>query len=161
MTAVAPRKPRSTRRRWTALLGLSVLFHAAVLGGLSLGRPVARGEADAPAMTVALIDRPPFASAPRSSTPPERQRSTVRAVVVADTAPRYVAPPARAATGDAQDATDLFGPVFADGLWPRPVLVRSRPCAKTDDPDPAEACRRDTLLIGLASDAAARSKAQP
>src|SRR4051795_13272444 len=100
MTAVAPRKPRSTRRRWAALLGLSVLFHAVVLGGLSLGWPVAHGQVEAPAMAVTLVDPPPFVRTQRSSTPPETASSPVRAVIVAETPPRYVAPPAGAATGD-------------------------------------------------------------
>jgi hypothetical protein len=143
------------------LLGLSVLFHAAVLGGLSLGWPVAHGPAEAPAMAVTLVDPPPFVRTARSATPPNPRPSPVRAVVVTDTPPRYAAHPAKAATGDAQDAVDLFGPVFADGLWPRPVLVGSEPCDPTDASDRGATCRRETLLIGLASDAAARSKAQP
>ena len=112
-------------------------------------------------MAVSLVDPPPFVRTARSAAPPEPEPSPVRAVVLTDTPPRYATRSATAATGEASDVVDLFGPVFADGLWPRPVLVHSEPCDPKDTADRAEACRRETLLIGLASDAAARSKAQP
>lgn len=162
MAAVAPRRSRSTRARWAVLLGLSVLFHGLVLGGLSLGWPAAtRGQAEAPTMAVTLIDPPPFVRTSPSPAATVPRPSALRAVIVADTPPRYAGPPAKAATGEARDAVDLFGPVFADGLWPRPVLVRSEPCDPKDDQDRTDACRRDVMLIGLASEAAAGANARP
>ncbi len=143
------------------LLGLSVLFHAVVLGGLSLGWRPTPGPAEASAMAVTLIDPPPFVRPAPTIAPPEPQPAPVHAVVLADTPPRYAPQPANAATGDAQDAVDLFGPVFADGMWPRPVLVKSEPCDPTNDPRRAETCRRETLLIGLASDRTAGSNPRP
>jgi hypothetical protein len=71
--------------------------------------------------------------------------------VALDVAPRYAGEPVLAETGDASDAVDLFGPVFVDGMWPRPVVVRREPC-DPDDPTPAGvACRRELLLIGPVS----------
>jgi hypothetical protein len=119
--------------------------------------PAIQGYAETPAADVVLIQPPPFIRPlviVTAKPPPEAR------VVVLDAPPRY-AQPATAATGDSGDAVDLFGPVFADGLWPRPVLVRSEPCDPKDDLEAQEACRRELLLIGLASDAVAGAKAAP
>jgi hypothetical protein len=159
MTARQPRTSRPVRR-WAALLGLSAAVHGAVLAGFAFRRPPTSRIVALTVIGVSLAPRVPFArptpSAPRPEAPPVRRP----AVVLATTAPRHAAS-IDAATGEAGDAVDLFGPVFADGLWPRPVLVRQEPC----DPDePAQArdlCRREVLLIGLASDAAPGAKAQP
>jgi hypothetical protein len=161
MTAVAPRRSRSTRRRWATLLGLSMLFHAAVLGGLSLGRPVAHGQGEAPAISVTLIDPPPFVRTSTSALRPVPKPTPTRSVVLADPPPRHAAQPATAATGEAGDAVDLFGPVFADGLWPRPVVVKSEPCDPHATTPAGDDCRRQLLLIGLAPRGANGADSQP
>jgi len=156
MGAVAFEGSRSSRRRWAALLALSVAFHVVVLAGAAFRMPALQPYAEPQAMDVSLVAPPPFIRplVIETAKPPPKTR-----VMVLDAPPRYA--PQEAQTGDSADATDLFGPVFADGLWPRPVLVRSEPCDPKDDPERAEACRRELLLIGLASDAAAGAKAQP
>src|SRR5690242_20443437 len=145
------------RRRWATLLTLSVAFHVMVLGGFAIRMPAIQAYAEPPAMDVALVEPPPFirSLAIKTAKPPPKTR-----VVVLDAPPRYT-PPAKAPTGDASDAADLFGPVFADGMWPRPLLVKSEPCDPKDDLEAAQVCRRELLLIGLASDAVAGAKAQP
>ena len=155
MAAAAFEGSRS-RRRWAALLFASVIFHAVVLGGFAFRMPAAGIFTEPQVMDVTLIEAPPFIRplVIESAKPPPTR------VVILDAPPRYAKAEA-APTGEAGDATDLFGPVFADGLWPRPVLVRSESCDPKDDPDRAETCRRELLLIGLASDGAAGAKAQP
>jgi hypothetical protein len=147
---------RTTRRRWAALLVLSAAFHVALLAGFAFRMPPLRPYTEPQAMDVSLVAPPPFIRplVIETAKPPPQTR-----VVILDAPPRYA--PQKAATGEAGDATDLFGPVFADGLWPRPLLVKSEPCDPKDEPERAEACRRELLLIGLASDAAAGAKAQP
>jgi len=159
MSARAPDAPWMARRPWTALLLLSALFHVAILGAFALQTPPVMMTADAAAMAVSFADPPPFIrpSAIAKSSRPHRTRPRL---VMLD-APRRYAASAQAATGEAADAVDLFGPVFADGLWPRPLLVRSEPCDPEDDPDTTGACRRELMLIGLASEPPAGSKAQP
>lgn len=159
MAAPALEASKSSRRRWAALLLGSALFHIVVLGGFAFRMPGIAALAEPQAMDVTLIDAPPFIrplTVETADPPPPQTR-----VVVLDAPPRYAEKPAEAPTGEAADATDLFGPVFADGLWPRPVLVKSEPCDPRDDLERAEACRRELLLIGLASGAAAGAKAQP
>ena len=148
---------RTTRRRWAVLLVLSAIFHVLVLAGFAFRMPALRPYAEPQAMDVNLAAPPPFIRPlviPTAKPPPQTR------VVVLDAPPRY-AKAEEARTGEAGDAADLFGPVFADGLWPRPVLVRSEPCDPKDEPERAEACRRELLLIGLASDAALRGGAKP
>jgi hypothetical protein len=159
MAAAAFEASRSGRRRWAALLLASALFHVVVLGGFAFRAPGVAVLAEPQAMDVTLIEAPPFIRplVIKTATPPPPQTR----VVVLDAPPRYAEAPARAETEDAGDATDLFGPVFADGLWPRPVLVKSEPCDPKDDLEAAQACRRELLLIGLASEAAPGAKAQP
>jgi len=153
----ASRRDPVARRRWTALLLLSATLHAMVLGAFALRLPAVASAAGPPVMDVRLA--PPFVRPTRSPAVAPSQPTPTR-VVVLDTAPRYVAPEA-AATGEASDAADLFGPVFADGHWPRPVVVRSEPCDPDEDPKRAATCRRELLFIGLASGPRAGSKAQP
>jgi hypothetical protein len=145
------------RRRWATPLTLSVAFHVMVLGGFAIRMPAIQAYAEPAAMDVVLAPSPPFIRplAIRTAKPPPKTR-----VVVLDAPPRF-AQPAKAPTGDANDTLDLFGPVFADGMWPRPLLVKSEPCDPKDDLETAQACRRELLLIGLASDAVAGAKAQP
>ena len=95
----------------------------------------------------------------RAAPAPKALETPSRAIVSA-AAPRYVGPP-QAATGEASDAADLFGPVFADGQWPRPVLVRSEPCDPHDPTPQGDDCRRQLLLIGLATEAQPGSNPRP
>jgi hypothetical protein len=156
MAAAGLEARRTTRRRWAALLVLSAVFHVLVLAGFAFRMPALRPYAEPRGMDVSLVAPPPFIRplVIETARPPPKTR-----VVILDAPPRYA--PQKAPTGEAGDATDLFGPVFADGLWPRPVLVRSEPCDPKDDVEAREACRRELLLIGLASDGAAGAKAQP
>jgi hypothetical protein len=157
MRAAQPQATQTARRRrWAGLLVGSALFHVLVLGGFAFRMPAIHLYAEPSAMDVSLLQPPPFIRplVTESAKPPPKTR-----VVILDAPPRYA--PQKAPTGEAGDAVDLFGPVFADGLWPRPVLVKSEPCDPKDDPERAEACRRELMLIGLASDAAAGAKAHP
>jgi len=155
MRAAAPEATRTACRRWAGLLLASALFHVVVLGGFAFRAPAIQAYAEPSEMDVSLVP-PPFIRplVIETAAPPPKTR-----VIILDAPPRHA--PQQAATGDAGDAVDLFGPVFADGLWPRPVLVKSEPCDPKDDPEQADACRRELMLIGLASDAAAGAKAQP
>ena len=157
MRAAASGAVRKAPRRWAGLLVLSALVHVMVLGGFAFRMPALRAYAEPPAMDVVLVQPPPFIRplVVETARPPPKTR-----VVMLDAPPRY-APPAKAATGDAGDAVDLFGPVFADGMWPRPMLVRSEPCDPRDDVEATQDCRRELMLIGLASDAVAGAKAAP
>jgi hypothetical protein len=157
MGAVTPEARRRARRRWAALLVLSGLVHVMLLGGFAIRIPALQAYPEPLAMDVVLVQPPPFIRplVIQTAKPPPNTR-----VVVLDAPPRY-APPLKAATGDAGDAVDLFGPVFADGMWPRPVLVRTEPCDSNDDVEAPQDCRRELLLIGLASDAADGAKAAP
>ena len=162
MTAAAhapPRTGRRVRRRWAILLGLSAVFHALVLSAFAVRMPALSPHADLQPMQVTLLDAPPFVRPQLTPAAQDPKPPQVRAIVL-DTAPRYVASE-KAPTGEARDSVDLFGPVFADGRWPRPVVVRSEPCEPDEDPERAAACRRELLLIGLASEPGAGSKAQP
>jgi hypothetical protein len=156
MAAAGLEARRTTRRRWAVVVVLSPVFHVLVLAGFAFRMPALQPYAEPQAMDVSLVAPPPFIRplAIETAKPPPKTR-----VVILDAPPRYA--PQKAPTGEAGDATDLFGPVFADGLWPRPVLVHSEPCDPKDDPEAAETCRRELLLIGLASDGAAGAKAQP
>jgi hypothetical protein len=147
---------RRTARRWAALTALSVVFHAAVLGAFALRLP-ASGYHVAPSVMDVSLAPPPFVRPIALAAAPRPEPVDARLTIL-PTAPRYVAK-AQARTGDAGDAADLFGPVFADGVWPRPILVRSEPC----DPDEALGadCRRELMLMGVASDAAGGAKAGP
>lgn len=156
MAAAGLEARKTARRRWALVVVLSAVFHALVLSGFAFRMPLPRSYAEPQAMDVSLVAPPPFIRPLVSETakPPPKTR-----VVILDAPPRYA--PQTATTGEAGDAVDLFGPVFSDGLWPRPVLVRSEPCDPNEEPERADACRRELLLIGLASDAAAGAKAQP
>ncbi|HEY0647646.1 hypothetical protein [Phenylobacterium sp.] len=154
MRAPAPAATQSARPHWAGLLLASALFHALVLGGFAFRMPTIRTYAEPAPMS--LVQPPPLI---RPLVIETAKPSPKTRVVILYSPPRYASQ--TAPTGDAGDAVDLFGPVFADGLWPRPVLVRSEPCDPEDDPERADACRRELMLIGLASDAATGAKAQP
>lgn len=149
MAAARREANAATRRRWAILLGLSAVFHAALLGGFAFRMPPLQASADAWPMEVSLVP-PPFVRplVLETAKPPPQTR-----VVVLDAPPRYA--PRKAETGDAGDAVDLFGPVFDDGMWPRPVLVKSEPCDPKEEPERAEVCRRELMMLGLAADAVA------
>jgi hypothetical protein len=150
---------RRDRRRGGAVLLLSVLAHAAVLGALTERTAAGPARAEVAAMEVSLAPAPLVRASPAPALPAPRPPVVVRVAALSPVAPRYAAM-ASAATGEAADAVDLFGPVYADGLWPRPVKVASAACDPEErerDPD----CRREVMLIGLASGPAAGSKAAP
>jgi hypothetical protein len=145
-------------RQGTLLLLLSIAFHAGLLAALAWHAPTFATRAGPPAMAVVLV-APPLVRA-RAVATPQTQAHAHRPRIVgpAHGEPRYAA--AAAPTGEATDAVDLFGPVFADGLWPRPVRVGRAPCdAQARERDPG--CERDVMLIGLASGSPARSNAAP
>jgi len=156
MAVGAVQGARRIDRRWLALLGLSVVFHAVVLGAFAFRLPPIAFSADAETMDVTLVPPAPFI---RPTQAKAADAPAPTRVVVIDTPPRASA--SVASTGEASDALDLFGPVFADGMWPRPVLVSSEPCDPKADPEREQACRRELLLIGLASDAASGANARP
>lgn len=145
-------------RRLAALFGLSAAGHMALLGGFAFTTATAPFPAVSETHDVVLVA--PF---PVIRPAPARTASAAAApqVIVADAAPRMSA---RAAAGETAPASvDLFGPVFSDGLWPRPLLVGALPCETDDDvrPEDVEVCRRELRLIGLASDAVAGANAPP
>jgi len=156
MTVLAPMASRPTGR-WTGLLLLSTAFHVALLGGLALRLPL--GSAPPAPADVSLVPAPILVRL--STSPPAAPKPPARVpLFVLDTALRYAAP-VEAPTGQASDVVDLFGPVFADGQWPRPVVVRSEPCDPAEPPERREACRRELVLIGLATEPRAGSNAEP
>jgi hypothetical protein len=159
MAASASAASRSARRRWATVIALSAGLHALVLGSLAFR--VAQGPRILAINTfdVSLAPAPPFA-APLRAPPAPKTLPTQGRIVPMEPAPRYVAS-ADAQSGDADDAVDLFGPVFADGMWPRPVVVARTPCEDEPDLERTAACRRELLLIGLASEARAGSNAAP
>lgn len=133
-------------------------FHAALLGVLAFGiSPSGPGFASPGEIRVVLIDPPPFV---RLRTGGPAPRPEVVRLVAEAPSERRADPPGDPAD-DGAGSVDLFGPVFADGMWPRPVLVRTRPCDPKGVTEADAACRRDRLLIGLASDAAAGANARP
>lgn len=146
-------------RRWTGVLLLSAACHVAALGGLALRLPMGPPVAAVAGPDVAMMRAPPLVRLPTSPAVAPTPAPETRLVVL-DTPPRF-AGPELAAAGDASNGLDLFGPVFADGMWPRPMVLGGVPCDPEEEPERAEACRRELMLIGLASEATAGSKAQP
>lgn len=144
MTAVAIGSIGTARtRRRTVVFVLSILLHGLVLGWFAFRQDRSPEDAAAPAVVVQLLD---VAKLPR---PPSRadQQDALEAPVVRPVfpvAPRYVGPPAN--EGGARDrGVDLFGPVFADGEWPRP-WTRSA-CDPVADPDmTGPACQRERAI---------------
>ncbi|MBW8815870.1 MAG: hypothetical protein JF588_20825 [Caulobacterales bacterium] len=151
MRVAASRAQGKRRAKTIGLVLLSAALHVAMLGALAIRMPVAVAHVDAPAVEVSLVPAAWIVRAQPAAHVPTI-RSTQPHVVETDIAPRYADAPVQAATGEAADAVDLFGPVFADGLWPRPVRVRRPACEAGDDNAAAEDCRRDAVLIGLASE---------
>lgn len=159
MAASASVASRSTRRRWATLVALSAGLHVLVLGSLAFRVVEGPRLLSLTAFEVSLAPSIPVAIPLRAPTAPKALPTQGR-IVPMEATPRYAAR-AQAPAGEAGDATDLFGPVFADGLWPRPVVVASEPCDDEPEPGRAAGCRRDVLLIGLASEPAAGSNRGP
>jgi len=127
-------------RRRTLVFVLSVLLHGLALGWFAFRQDRLIEDAQGPAVEIQLLD---IAKLPR---PPSRadeedvqQPPVIRPIL--PIAPRYVGPPAAEGGGKAR-GVDLFGPVFADGEWPRPWM--SRNCDPVSDPElSSPACRRE------------------
>lgn len=132
----------SSQRR-TAVFVLSILLHGLVLGWFAFRQDRLIDDAEAPAVEIQLLD---IAKLPR---PPSRadeedvqQPPVVRPIL--PVAPRYVGPPAAEGGGKAR-GVDLFGPVFADGEWPRPWTPRD--CDPVADPQmTSPGCRRELAI---------------
>ena len=146
-------------RRWTVLLLLSAAFHVALLSAFALRPPQGSRIVVIGAPDITVVQAPALVAWPQVSAAVPRIDVATR-LVAPTPAPRFAGAP-EASTGEASDTVDLFGPVFADGLWPRPVVVRSEPCNPEEPTELGDACRRELLLIGLASDRASGAKAQP
>ena len=142
MAAVAIGSVGSERTRRRALvLGLSILVHGLVLGWFAFRQDRVIEDAATPAVEIQLLDvaklpRPPARTDDEDAEPPP-----VVVQPVFPVAPRYVGPPVEAG-GGRERGVDLFGPVFADGEWPRPWM--SRNCDPVSDPElSSPACRRE------------------
>lgn len=133
------------RRAWILAVAASAVLHLVLLGWFALKRGVGEPGAEAPTVVVQLIrPLPPLTpdTAPPAAAPgPPQARA---AVVPTDVAPRYVAAPPEARGAGNRRGLDLFGPVFADGRWPRPedpILTR---CDPLKDPRrESRACRHE------------------
>jgi hypothetical protein len=150
---------RSARRRWATVVALSAGLHALVLSGLAFNVATGPRTLSLSTIDVSLAPVAPLVVPQRTPSAP-KPRPVQGRVVPMDASPLYAAS-AEAPTGEARDAVDLFGPVFDDGMWPRPVVVARAPCEGDADLRRAADCRKELLLIGLASDAAAGSNAGP
>lgn len=150
MSASASATSRAHRRRWATVIALSAGLHALVLGGLAFRVMDDPRPLSVTAFDVSLASVAPFAR-PSPAPPSPKPLPTQGRIVPMDAAPRYSAT-AEAPTGGASDAVDLFGPVFDDGMWPRPLVVARSACPDEPDAERTAACRRELLLIGLASE---------
>lgn len=159
MAASGSAASHASRRRWASVVALSAGLHVLVLGGLAFRAADAPRQLSLATFDVGLAPPPPFA-VPRRAPAAPAIRATQGRIVPIEAAPRF-APSARASTGEAADALDLFGPVFADGMWPRPAVMARTRCAEEAESEPSSPCRRELLLMGLASEPAARSNAGP
>lgn len=134
-----PRRGRSPSR--SLVLVLSILLHGLVLGWFALRQDRTPDDAAQQVVEVQILDvsrlpRPPAAKPTDDDAP-----IPVRPVVL-PIAPRYAGPPAAGRGAGGGGGVDLFGPVFADGRWPRPRVLRD--CDPVADPDMSSpACRRE------------------
>lgn len=151
MAAAASAASRPTCRRWATVVALSAGLHALVLGGLAFRVAESPRVLSLTTLDVSLAPALPFAIPASAPVAPKPLPKEGRIVPMEPTAPRFAVTD-RAGTGDAGDAVDLFGPVFDDGMWPRPMVVARAPCDPEEDFERAAACRRKLLLIGLASE---------
>lgn len=145
MTAAAIGNVRSDKlRRRSLVLVLSILAHGLILGWFAFRHDRTLDDALVPAVDVQILDiarlpRPP----PANSADAEVETPAVTRTVL-PIAPRYVdAPPA---AGDGKErGVDLFGPVFADGEWPRPRTLRD--CDPVSDPEmTGRDCQRELTV---------------
>lgn len=145
MTAVAIGSAVSTvRQRRTLVFVLSILLHGLVLGWFAFRQDRTPEDAAAPAVVVQLLD---VAKLPRPPSRADEENASEAPVIrpVFPVAPRYVGPPAGEGGGAKDRGVDLFGPVFADGEWPRP-WTRSD-CDPVTDPDmTGPACQRERAI---------------
>jgi hypothetical protein len=144
MTAAAIGSAGSTvRRRRTLVFVLSILLHGLVLGWFAFRQDRTPEDAAAPAVVVQLLD---IAKLPRPPSRADEENASEAPVIrpVFPVAPRYVGPPAGEG-GAKERGIDLFGPVFADGEWPRP-WTRSD-CDPVTDPEmTGPACQREGAI---------------
>ena len=144
MTAVAIGSAGSTvRQRRTLVFVLSILLHGLVLGWFAFRQDRTPEDAAAPAIVVQLLD---VAKLPRPPSRADEENASEAPVFrpVFPVAPRYVGPPVGEG-GAKERGVDLFGPVFADGEWPRP-WTRSD-CDPVTDPEmTGPACQRERAI---------------
>lgn len=130
--------PTGTRRR-TLVFALSILLHGLVLGWFAFRQDRVLEDAQVPAVEIQLLDTAKLPRPPSRTDEEDAEPPVIRPVL--PIAPRYVGPPVEAG-GGRQRGVDLFGPVFADGEWPRPWM--SRNCDPASDPElSSPACRRE------------------
>ncbi|MBL8773699.1 MAG: hypothetical protein JNK30_20105 [Phenylobacterium sp.] len=145
------------RRRGRLLLTLilSLALHGGVLGWFALRQDSATPPSETPAIEVQLVEAPRQARADPTASLSRRADPARTTPDATDPQPRYAAPPTHGAGGE-QGGVDLYGPVFADGRWPRPRLVLRR-CDPLKDPDlSSPECRREREI-----DAAVTRNADP
>lgn len=157
MAPSAPAVSNANRRRWASVVALSAGLHVLVLGGLAFRVAPGPRAASIAAFDVSLAPMARFvASAPAPATP--KALPTQGRIAPMEAAPRHAAG-AQVSAGEA--GVDLFGPVFDDGMWPRPLVVASGVCKDEPDVERSPACRRELLLIGLATEPRAGSNPAP
>lgn len=144
MTAVAIGNVGTERtRQRTLVFVLSILLHGLVLGWFAFRQDRTPEDAVALAVVVQLLD---VAKLPRPPSRADQEDALAAPVIrpVFPVTPRYVGPPA--SEGGAKDrGIDLFGPVFADGEWPRPWMRSA--CDPVADPDmTGPACEREQAI---------------
>lgn len=144
MTAVAIGNVGTERtRRRTLVFVLSILLHGLVLGWFAFRQDRTPEDAAAPAVVVQLLD---VAKLPRPPSRADQEDALAAPVIrpVFPVTPRYVGPPA-SEVGAKDRGIDLFGPVFADGEWPRPWMRSA--CDPVADPDmTGPACQREQAI---------------
>lgn len=144
MAAVAIGSVGSERtRRRTLVFALSILLHGLVLGWFAFRQDPLTDDAAAPAVEIQLLD---VAKLPRPPSRADENNTDQPPVVrpVFPVAPRYVGPPSPAG-GGRERGVDLFGPVFADGEWPRPWTPRN--CDPVADPEmTSPGCQRELAI---------------
>lgn len=130
------------RRRGAAVFVLSILFHGLVLGWFAVRQDRVLDDAEPAAVEAQILD---IARLPRPPEPrADAETDTSPVIHLAPIAPRYVGRPATAGGGKGPAGVDLFGPVFADGQWPRPWTANLRDCDPATDPElSGPACRRE------------------
>ena len=159
MTVADLRASKRAGRRAGTLL-LSVTLHGLLLGALALRLPAVAPVGGLAAPDIDVVPATALVRVSTAAPAPKTPAATRSRAIVSAAAPRYAGPP-QAQTGEASDAVDLFGPVFADGQWPRPLVVKSEPCDPHEATPKGDDCRRELLLIGLAPGGAAGADSRP